>query len=165
MAEEDVLGGRQVRRQREFLVDDDDALGQGVVGRLHDDGLAVERHRAAIRAVDTAEDLDQRRFPGAVLADDGVHFAGADAEVDIASTVCSEGFAQAPCFKQQRLSSPVRVPVGRPGKRFAGAIRPVTLQGSAGGAKSPQPRPIHSSAFSGTTVGESGSCRYWPGFS
>jgi hypothetical protein len=29
-----------------------------------------------------AEDVHQRRFPGAVLADDGVNLAGAEAEVD-----------------------------------------------------------------------------------
>ncbi len=79
-AEEKVGGHAQVLGQVQLLVDEHDAPAQGV-------GHAVGRHRpavheqlAAVGDVDAGQDLHQRRFAGAVLADEGQHLAGRDVQ-------------------------------------------------------------------------------------
>src|SRR5690606_30281045 len=47
------------------------------------DRLAFENERAFGRALDTRDDLHQRRFSGAVLADQHVHLAAVDVEIDL----------------------------------------------------------------------------------
>ncbi len=71
-AHEDVLGDRQVGEERRLLVDDRDAGLLGVGGRGEVDGLAAQLEDPGVAAVDTGDDLDQRRLAGAVLADEGV---------------------------------------------------------------------------------------------
>ena len=69
VAQMDVLGHGQVRRQAQLLVDDGDAgaLGRDRVGDL--DRLAVDQDLAAgIGVVGAREDLHQGRLAGAVLA-------------------------------------------------------------------------------------------------
>src|SRR3569833_1355027 len=74
VAQEDVLRDRQVRHQRELLVDDHDADVLAVADAAELRDLAVEDDLAVIAAgrVDAGQDLHQRRLPGAVLAADGV---------------------------------------------------------------------------------------------
>ena len=47
-------------------------------------GAPAERHLAAVRAQAAREDVEQRRFSGAVLADDRVRLAARDRERDVA---------------------------------------------------------------------------------
>ena len=47
------------------------------------DGAAVEADLAGIGGVDAGEDLDQRRLAGAVLAEQRMHLAAPDVEVDV----------------------------------------------------------------------------------
>ena len=82
VAERDVLGNRQRRHQAQLLRDGHDAGGDRVVRAREMAGLAVDEDVAAVGTMDAAEDADQRRFAGAVLADDGVDLAEADVEID-----------------------------------------------------------------------------------
>ena len=82
VAEEDVFGDGQVRRQRQFLVNDDDASMFGVVDRAEYGGLAVELDVAfevAVR-INAGEDLHKGRLSGAVLTADAVDLAASDVE-------------------------------------------------------------------------------------
>ena len=47
------------------------------------DGLAVQQDLARVRPVEAVEDVHQRRLAGAVLAEQRVHLAAADVEVDV----------------------------------------------------------------------------------
>ena len=71
IAEKDVFGDRQQRHQRQFLVDDDDAEMFAVGDAREAALLALEMDLAVIGAVriDAAQHLHQRRFAGAVFAD------------------------------------------------------------------------------------------------
>ena len=83
MAHEDVLRNRQVREQQQFLVHDRDALRRCGARRCEMHGLAIHLHLAAVGAMHAAHDLDQGRFAGAVLAQQGMHFAGTHVERDV----------------------------------------------------------------------------------
>ena len=82
IAERDVLGNRQRRHQAQLLRDGHDAGGDGIVRAGEMALLSVDANRAAVGTMHAAEDADQRRFAGAVLAHDGVDLAEADVEVD-----------------------------------------------------------------------------------
>ena len=80
VAEEDVLGDRQVGHQGELLVDDHDALGLGVVDGREADGAAAVVDLALVAAsrLDAGEHLHERGLAGAVLAADRVDLALVD---------------------------------------------------------------------------------------
>jgi hypothetical protein len=84
VAEEDVLGDRQVGAEGELLVDDHDPVALAVVDRPVGHLLALEGDRAVERPVrvDPAQHLHQSGLPRAVLAADGVHLAALHLEVD-----------------------------------------------------------------------------------
>ncbi len=82
LAQEDVLGDRQVGRQGGLLVDHRDAMRGGdprVVGR---DRRAVDEDRAAVGRDLARQHPHQRRLAGAVLAEERVDLAGLEIEVD-----------------------------------------------------------------------------------
>ena len=85
VVEEDVLGDRQVRAERQLLVDDDDALRLAVAQVVEVHGLVFEDDLALVGAgrVDAREHLHEGRFAGAVLAADGVDLAALDLERDV----------------------------------------------------------------------------------
>ena len=85
VAEEDILGDRQLGHQRQFLVDDDDADFLAVLDAAEVPRLAqvIDVARIAAMAVDATEHFHQGRFAGAVFADDGVDLAAAYPQVDI----------------------------------------------------------------------------------
>ena len=76
VADEDVLGDVQVGKEQRFLIDRGDAEALRLGGAADRDRLAGEQDLAAIGLVDAGDDLDQRRFAGAVLAEQRMDFAG-----------------------------------------------------------------------------------------
>ena len=79
---EDVGRHRQVRTQHDFLVDGVDAEHQGVLGAGELDLPALPQDGAGGLGIDPRQQLDQRRFAGPVLADDGVDLPRHEAEAD-----------------------------------------------------------------------------------
>ncbi len=77
-----VLGDRALGHQAELLVDDPDAARAAVLGVPERHLLPVEQQPPGVRAHRPGDHLHQGRLPGSVLAEQGVHFAGVDAEVD-----------------------------------------------------------------------------------
>jgi hypothetical protein len=77
-----VLGHRALGHQAELLVDDADAARAAVLGVAERHLLPVEQEPAAVRAHRPGDHLHQGRLAGPVLPEQGVHFAGVDAEVD-----------------------------------------------------------------------------------
>ena len=82
VAEHDVLGDRHHRDEHEVLVHHPDPVLDRVGGRVQDDRLALEEDLALVRPVEPVDDVHQRRLAGAVLAEQGVHLAAAELEVD-----------------------------------------------------------------------------------
>src|SRR5207249_1871399 len=81
-AERDVVRDRQVRQQAELLVDDADPELVRTPRRRDVDLLALDLDPAGRGLVIAREDLEQRRLPGAVLADEAVDRRAIDDEVD-----------------------------------------------------------------------------------
>ena len=66
-------------------------------------GSAVPLERAAGGRMDARENLDHRRFAGAVVAEQAKNFAGANIEIDRAQGMnASERFADIVKLKQRR---------------------------------------------------------------
>jgi hypothetical protein len=82
VAERDVLGDRQRRHQPQLLRNGHDAGGDGIVRAREMAKPAVDEDIAAVWTMHAAEDADQGRLAGAVLADDGVDLAKGHVEVD-----------------------------------------------------------------------------------
>jgi hypothetical protein len=72
------------------LVNDDDARRQGGTWRPQAARFAVNEKLAAIRLIDTAEDLDQRRFTGAVLAHNSMNFARHNVEANVVENAIAD---------------------------------------------------------------------------
>ena len=82
VTEEHALGHRQVLHQVELLIDRRDAAGQRLRRLAGRQRIAVDED-LALRGRDHAGyALDQRRLAGAVRAEQAVHLAGVDVEVD-----------------------------------------------------------------------------------
>ena len=80
--EHDVLGDRHHRDQHEVLVHHADAVLDRRLGRAELGRLAVDPDLALVRLVEAVDDVHQRRLAGAVLAEQRVHLALAQVEVD-----------------------------------------------------------------------------------
>ena len=81
-AEEDVLGGGEVRHQRQLLVDGADAEVVGLPRALDAHHAAVDLDRPRIPRHRAAQDLHQRRLARAVLAEQYVNFSLPNVEID-----------------------------------------------------------------------------------
>ena len=117
---EDILGDREQRDQRQLLMNDDDAERLGIVDVAEVPLLAVIDDAAVIAAVriDAAQHLHQGRLAGAVLAHQGMDLALPDGEIDVVQRLhAGEGFADAAHFEQCGHSG-FRRQAGRAG-RFA----------------------------------------------
>ena len=79
-AERDVLRYRQRLEQREMLEDHADAFGARLRRPVRRERLAAQGHGAGIGSQHAVDDLHQGGLAGAVLAEQGVDFAFADAE-------------------------------------------------------------------------------------
>ncbi len=77
-AEQDVLGHRQMRRERELLVDHRDARAAGVERMRGVVRLAVECHAAGVWLQRARQDGHQRALAGAILPDDRAHLPRED---------------------------------------------------------------------------------------
>ncbi|KAF1061132.1 MAG: hypothetical protein GAK39_05910 [Variovorax sp.] len=110
VAEEDVLGDRQQRHQRELLVDDDDAELLAVGDAPEAARLALEQDLAVVRVagVDAAEHLHQRGLASAVLAHHRVDLARAHREVDVAQRLHAREGLGDPAHLEDRAAA-VRV--------------------------------------------------------
>ena len=81
--EHDVLGDRHHRNEHEVLVHHADPALDRVLRRAERDALAVEDDLALVGLREPVEDVHQRRLAGAVLAEQRVHLAAAEVEVDV----------------------------------------------------------------------------------
>ena len=69
-----------MRKERRLLIDGRHAERAGERRREVTDGLAPNLERPRIGPLGAAQDFDQRRFAGAVFADDRVYLAGEEIE-------------------------------------------------------------------------------------
>ena len=67
----------------ELLVDGADALLDGVLGLPERHWVTQVEHRSGVRTHGAGQDLDERRFPGAVFAYQGVNLSLLDPEGDL----------------------------------------------------------------------------------
>ena len=81
MGQLDILGHREMRQHGEFLVHDGEAARAGGGALRLIDAVPVEVQRAAVSVNDIGDDLEQRGFPSAVAAEEGVHLAGRHREI------------------------------------------------------------------------------------
>jgi len=73
----------QLVDQGQVLVDGVDAEAAGVVDGLEHDLLAAHEDPARVGLVEAAEDLDEGRLAGPVVADQAQHLAPAQVQVDV----------------------------------------------------------------------------------
>ena len=73
--EGDILRYRQIRDGHQFLMDHCDARDQGIVWRGELGIAFAPFDLTAVGAIETGDNLHQRRLPSAILAHQGVHFA------------------------------------------------------------------------------------------
>src|SRR5439155_1054335 len=83
ISKEDVLGHAQLREEEELLVDRGDSTTAGVAGRRESHHFATDSNLAAVWRVDTGDDPDERRLPGAVLSEQGMDLAAAHVEAHV----------------------------------------------------------------------------------
>ena len=82
-AKEDVFRHVEVLKQVQLLVHHANAVSGGIAGAGERHLFAVEPHLAKAGLLHPGKDFHQRRFPGAVLTDNDVHFAAPDAVIDL----------------------------------------------------------------------------------
>ncbi len=83
VAENEVLGDAEPIDQPELLVHHADAGVERIPRRREADRLAVELDLPFVGAVETGEDVHQRRLSSAVFSEQGVHLAWGRLEVDM----------------------------------------------------------------------------------
>jgi hypothetical protein len=104
--QEDVRRRREVRDQRELLVNGADARELGLARRVERHGAAVEQDLSRIAPAGAAQDLHQRRLAGAVLAEQDVHLARTQLEAHIVEGDDARvAFADAAHLQERRLGS------------------------------------------------------------
>jgi hypothetical protein len=114
-AEEDIFSDRQFRNEVQFLMDDRDAREFRVAYAGKARPMAGNADGARVVAVDAGENFHQRRFAGAVLAHQRVHFAAFQFEVDaLQRPNAGEGFRDA--CGDQKGRAPSRCVIARGGR-------------------------------------------------
>src|SRR5271170_8208511 len=116
-----------------------DAVADRLARRADPDRLAVDADLAGVGLVEAVENRHQRRFSGAILADDAVNDAAFDDEIDVIVGVNrAEALVDADQFDGGRgfLGLSGHAGLSSPGKRFRGhapstALRAVPLPHSA----------------------------------
>ncbi len=79
--EEEVFGNRQVFQEVDLLIDGADAKRLRFGNVCRRSFRALEADRAAILGIDTGQDLDERRFSGAILSEKRVDLAALQCQV------------------------------------------------------------------------------------
>ncbi len=104
--EADILGDRQVVRQTQLLLHHGDAGRTGGGRAEAPDRLAVDGNRAAVRLESAGQQVDQRGFSRAVLAEQGMNPARQKGDIDALENGIAEkslehlpGFQQGPWFR------------------------------------------------------------------
>ncbi len=82
-AEEEVADDIEVVAERQVLVDRGDAQLLGVLRPVDADRASLPLDRALVRLVHPGDGLHQGGLAGAVVADQGEHFTGADLQLDV----------------------------------------------------------------------------------
>ena len=102
-AERDILEHRHRLEQREMLEHHADAQPPRRARIGDADGRAVEDDLPLVGREDAVDHLDQRRFSGAVLAEQRMDFAGLDAQVNVVvGAHARKGLADADKFEPRR---------------------------------------------------------------
>ena len=121
MAEEDVLGDGQFRKEQQLLVDGGDARRWASRGVAKFTAWPLTADFAVVGLVDAGDDLDQGRFAGAVLAEQRMHLAGPHVERDILENLdAGEGLAMAPRSSMGKAAVDAAV-----GNAPAGPVSPI----------------------------------------
>ena len=81
-AGKNVLGHRQIGAEVDLLVDGADAQALRVQRGRGADGLAIQAHIALVGGVHAGQHFDEGGLARAVLAHEGVHFTGKQAQID-----------------------------------------------------------------------------------
>src|SRR5690242_7935823 len=82
-SEADVLGNREIRKERRLLINRRDPQRASETGRVVRDRAAVYDQGCRVRLHSAGDDFDQRRFARAVFADQRVDLAGTQLERDL----------------------------------------------------------------------------------
>ena len=123
-ADEYIFSHGEVRAEVDLLKHRGDAHFDGSLRRSGTDGLALEEDLARVHLIDAGQALDQRRLTGAVLAQQGVHFAGAEREVHLVQRLdAGELDLDPPHFQQFRQMDP-SLQTGFGGRFSSGAAAP-----------------------------------------
>ena len=105
-SEKDVVGRRQFGNEIELLMDDRDARALGVLNAREPDRRARQPNGAVVFDMHAGEDFHQRALAGAVLADERMHFAAHQIEVDVAQRIDSgERFGDALRFEDDDVAA------------------------------------------------------------
>ena len=104
VSEVDVLGDGEAIDKIEFLVDRRDSQPHGRDRIGQPDLFALPRDRSLVRLVDPGQNLDQRRLARPVLAEQAMHLAGHDIQVDPVEGADTGELLDDRVHLQQRLS-------------------------------------------------------------
>jgi hypothetical protein len=83
LSEEEVFPDAHGGDEIELLIDDGDPEASALMGRRDADGVAVELDGSGVGWLGAGEDPDEGALAGAVLAEEGVDFAGAEFEATV----------------------------------------------------------------------------------
>ena len=155
LAEKDIFGDRQFGKQQQFLMNGGDARSMGLARRCKSDRRAVDADLAFVGLVQARHDLDQRRLAGAVLAEQRMHFAGADIEAYVLERVePGEDFDMRDSLMKGAViartgSIARRKTITRPGlRRLSTMSNPQRLASVRAAKSGVEPRPRLSNTFS-----------------
>ena len=114
VAEEDVLGDRQQRHQRQLLVDDDDAERSlsAMPRKARSSPSKTDLALVGAVRIDAAQHLHQRRFAGAVLADQRVDLAAPHRRLTLSSAFTPGNVLVMPRISRMGSPSAPSLPAG-----------------------------------------------------
>jgi hypothetical protein len=106
MVEEEVLEHRELRNEREVLMNGLDPVADRVLDRSEVDLTPIEQDVTRIRAEQTAQDLDESALARSVVPDEAEHLALVQSEIDAAQyRQGAEALGHAPDF-ERRFAEP-----------------------------------------------------------
>ncbi len=120
IADDDVVGDREMRDERQLLKDAGDTfpVGGGRGGEAHFPAFEVKL--AFVGSHHSRHDLDERRFAGSVLSEDGVNTAGGNVQLGLLQRPHSAVALGNPCHAKQWRCGPAHTTST---KNAAGSLR------------------------------------------